>query len=600
MRSPKIEDYAMIGDCETAALVSRDGSIDWLCWPNFVSPACFAALLGTSKNGYWKLAPDTRHTAFARRYRPHTLILESTMETKHGTAVVTDFMPIRGIHSDLVRIARCTAGKVDMKMELCPRFDYGSTVPWIQSETPEGKTSWIAKAGPNLAVLRTDTVLMESAPGTISAKFTLVAGQSRSFTLTYGCSYEDVPAPIDPDRELLETDRFWTEWAARSNYHGPHRDAVERSLITLKALTYRPSGGIVAAPTTSLPERIGGALNWDYRYCWIRDATLTVSALLEAGYTEEVIAWKRWLIRAVGRDTSQVQIMYGIGGERHLADWEINGLEGYEHSKPVRVGNAAQKQIQQDIYGEIAAAFFHARQAGIECEPEELELQRALTDRLARIWKEPGSGIWEERDKPRRFTYSAVMSWLALDRAVESIERHKMQGPLEKWKRLRDTVRADILRHGFNARRGSFVAHYGSSRLDASVLRLPLVGFLPADDPRMLGTVRAIEKELFKHGLLLRNIPKNSKGKQGAFLACSFWLVEIYAMCGRIEDAHTLFERLLDLANDVGLLSEECDPKTKQLVGNFPQAFSHVALVQAAMKLVPWNSSETHRVRDDA
>ncbi len=586
MPSRKIEDYAIIGDCETAALVSINGSIDWLCWPNFASPACFAALLGSPNNGHWTLAPDHRPVTFTRRYRPHTLILETTMQTNHGTVVVTDFMPIRGRHSDLVRIARCTAGKVNMRMELCPRFDYGSTVPWIkQAETREGKTSWIAKAGPDLTVLRTDAGLKESTPGTLTANFTLSAGESQTLSLTYGCPFEEVPAAIDIDKELNQTERFWTEWTSRSKYQGPHSDAVERSLITLKALTYLPSGGIVAAPTTSLPERIGGPLNWDYRYCWIRDATLTLSALLEAGYTEEVIAWKQWLIRAVGRDASQVQIMYGIAGERHFADWEVLGLAGYEGSKPVRIGNAAQMQIQQDIYGEIADALFQARRAGVECEPEELELQQSLTEHLAAIWNEPGSGMWEERDKPQRFTYSAVMSWLALDRAVESIETHKMDGPLKKWKRLRDEIRADVLKRGFHTRPNSFVAHYGSRRLDASALRLPLVGFLAADDPRMLGTVKAIEKQLLEDGLLLRNIPESSKSKQGAFLACSFWLVEVYAMSDRIEDARALFERLLTLANDVGLLSEEYDTKAKRLVGNFPQAFSHIALVQAAMRL---------------
>jgi GH15 family glucan-1,4-alpha-glucosidase len=586
MPSRKIEDYAMIGDCETAALVSLNGSIDWLCWPNFASPACFASLLGTPENGHWTLAPVDKRSTFTRQYRPHTLILETAMETKSGTVTVTDFMPIRGRHSDLVRIARCTAGKVEVRMELCPRFDYGSTVPWIKSgQTREGKTFWIAKAGPDLAVLRTDAVLKESARGTLTANFTLAAGESQTFTLTYGSSYEEAPAAIDTDEELNQTECFWTEWASRSKYQGPYSDAVERSLIILKALTYLPSGGIVAAPTTSLPEPIGGSLNWDYRYCWIRDATLTLSALLEAGYTEEVIAWKQWLIRAVGRDASEVQTMYGIAGERHLGDWEVSGLEGYEGSTPVRIGNAAQRQIQQDIYGEIAAALFHARQAGIEYEPEELALQQSLTEHLVRIWKAPGSGMWEERDKPQRFTYSGVLSWLALDRAVKSFEQHKMDGSLKKWKSLRDEIRADILKRGFHTRLNSFVAHYGSKRLDASVLRLPLVGFVAADDPRMLGTVKAIEEQLLEDGLLLRNIPESSKGKQGAFLACSFWLVEVYVLSGRIDEGRALFERLLTLTNDVGLLSEEYDTKAKRLVGNFPQAFSHIALVQAAMRL---------------
>jgi len=387
------------------------------------------------------------------------------------------------------------------------------------------------------------------------------------------------------EESIRVSEQFWTEWAARSRYPGPYTDSVERSLITLKAMTYRPSGGIVAAPTTSLPEQIGGSLNWDYRYCWIRDATLTLSALIEAGYTEEVIAWKQWLLRAVGQDASQVQIMYGIAGERHIADWEIPWLPGYEASSPVRAGNAAQQQTQQDIYGEIAAALFQAREAGIPCDKQELQLQQSLTRHLAGIWRDAGSGMWEERNEPQRFTYSNTMAWVALDRAVKSIEEHGMGGPLEEWKQLRDTVRAEVEQHGFNTHIESFVQHFGSRDLDASVLLLPIVGFLPVDDPRMLCTIKAIEGRLLQDGLLLRNLPKSSKAKQGAFLACSFWLVEVYAMVGRVEEARTLFEGLLRLANDVGLLSEEYDCEARRLVGNFPQAFSHIALVRAAMRL---------------
>ncbi|MEO8726224.1 MAG: glycoside hydrolase family 15 protein [Acidobacteriaceae bacterium] len=394
-----------------------------------------------------------------------------------------------------------------------------------------------------------------------------------------------VPAPIDIARALRETTQFWTDWAARSQYQGPYRGAVERSLITLKAMTYRPSGGIVAAVTTSLPERLGGSLNWDYRFCWIRDATLTLSALLDAGYTEEVIAWKTWLIRAIGPDASQVQIMYDIRGERNLAKTEIEWLPGYQGAAPVRVGNAAHKQTQQDIYGETASALYLAREGGIALEPHELELQGALTEHLAKIWQEPGSGMWEERNHPERFTFSGVMSWLALDRAVKSIEQHGMSGPLEAWKKLRDVVRADVLEHGFNASLDSFVRHYGSTRLDASALLLPIFGFLPADDARMRGTLPAVERELLRDGLLLRNLPLSSKAKQGAFLACSFWLVEIYTMLGRIDDATRLFEKLLSLANDVGLLSEEDDTKAGRLTGNLPQAFSHIALVHAAVRV---------------
>ncbi len=582
----KIEDYGMIGDCETAALVSRDGSVDWLCWPDFSSPACFAALLGSPSNGRWQLAPQDKHTVFTRRYRPRTLILETTMETPVGSVLVTDFMPIRGRQSDLVRIVHCTAGVIKMHTELCLRFDYGSTIPWIHFEaSARGESAWVATAGPNLTVLPTASLVKESERGILSAEFTMTAGEIQTFVLTYGCSYEALPDPIDVDQALQQTDHFWTTWVSRNKYQGPYSAAVERSLITLKAMTYRPSGGIVAAPTMSLPERIGGPLNWDYRYCWIRDATFTLSALIECGYSEEVIAWKQWLLRAIGRGVSQVQIMYGIGGERHIADWELPWLPGYENSAPVRVGNAAQHQNQQDIFGEIAVALAHARSAGVPCRQEELELQQELTEYLVKTWRQPGSGMWESRDEPQRYTYSSVMSWVALDRAVESIDHHGMAGPLAEWKDLRDKIHADVCKHGFDTHLDSFVQHYGSKALDASELLLLVVGFLPANDPRALGTVKAIEQALLKDGFLLRNLPKSKKAQQGAFLACSFWLVENYVLIGRIEDARNLFERVLAVSNDVGLLSEEYDTKAKRLTGNFPQAFSHIALVRAAMRL---------------
>ncbi len=583
---PKIEDYAMIGDCETAALVSREGSVDWLCWPDFSSPACFAALLGAPKHGRWQLAPDDTHATFTRRYRPRTLILETTMETPAGSVSITDFMPIRGHRSDLVRIVHCTAGVVKMRLELCLRFDYGSTIPWIDFEpATQGHSAWVAKAGPNLTVLRTSSLVKKSDLSTLSAAFSMSAGETQTFVLTYGCSYEALPDPIDVDRALQETDHFWTDWVSRNKYQGPYSAAVERSLITLKAMTYRPSGGIVAAPTTSLPERIGGPLNWDYRYCWIRDATFTLSALIECGFTEEVIAWKQWLLRAIGRNTSQVQIMYGIGGERHIADWEVPWLPGYEDSAPVRIGNAAQHQSQQDIFGEIAAALAHARDVGVPCRQEELELQQELTAYMAKTWRQPGSGMWESRDEPQRYTYSVVMAWLALDRAVDSIERHGMDGPLAEWKKLRDKIHVDVCKHGFDTHLDSFVQYYGSKALDASELLLLTVGFLPPDDPRALGTIKAIEEALLQDGFLLRNLPKTRKGKQGAFLACSFWLVECYALTGRKEEARNLFEQVVAVSNDVGLLSEEYDTKAQRLTGNFPQAFSHIALVRAAMRL---------------
>lgn len=586
MQSNKIEDYALIGDCETAALIHRNGSVDWLCWPDFSSPACFAALLGSRGNGYWQIAPSDPQVTFTRRYRPQTLILETTMKTPHGSVLVTDFMPIRGRHSDLVRIVQCSAGTVNVRFELCPRFDYGTTIPWIHFEAAtRGESAWVSKAGPNLTVLRTASLVEESEPGILAAEFTMHAGEVQTFVLTYGCSYEALPNPIEVDVALQQTEHFWTNWLVHNKYQGPYRAAVERSLITLKAMTYRPSGGIVAAPTTSLPERIGGPLNWDYRYCWIRDATLTVSAFIECGFTEEVIAWKQWLLRAVGRSMSQVQIMYGIGGERHIPDWEVPWLSGYEGSAPVRVGNDAQQQTQQDIYGEIAGALHHARKAGVPCEQEELQLQQGLTEHLAKIWQEPGSGMWESRGKPRRYTYSAAMAWLALERGVTSIERDGMDGPLSEWKALRDEIHADVCKHGFDEHVDSFVQYYGSKSLDASVLLLALTGFLPATDPRMLATVKAIEQGLVEDGFVLRNIPATPKAKQGAFLACSFWLVECFTLIGRTDEARILFERVLAVANDVGLLSEEYDTEAKRLTGNFPQAFSHIALIRAAICL---------------
>ena len=585
MPDKRIDDYALISDCETAALVSRDGSIDWLCWPNFSSPACFAKLLGDAENGHWSLAPDDQRTSFTRRYRPHTMLLETTMKTRKGTVVVTDFMPNRGKHSDLIRRVTCVEGKVRMRTELCPRFDYGSTIPLVKM-VGEGKDEgWTAKAGPDMVVLRTEVALSESTPGTLTGAFALKSGESRTFVLTYGRSYEPVPEPVDAELEIERSERFWSDWAACSKYQGPHADLVERSLLTLKALTFRPSGGIVAAPTTSLPERVGGSLNWDYRYCWIRDASLTLSALIEAGYTDEVTQWKQWLIRAIGRDAAQVQIMYGIGGERRIDHWEVPWLAGYNNSKPVRVGNLAVEQKQQDIYGEIAAALFHAREAGVPCDQEELELQQALTEYLATIWKEPGSGMWEEREKQQLFTYSMVMGWVAIDRAVGSIERHGMEGPARKWKKLREQIHAEICKRGFHKGLNSFVQYFGSKQVDASLLWLPILGFLPANDPRIVGTVQAIEQQLFRDGLLLRNIPKTKKGKQGAFLACSFWLVEVYVLQGRVAEARALFERVIVLTNDVGLLAEEYDTKGKQLVGNFPQALSHIALIRAAFRV---------------
>ena len=582
MNSPKIEDYALIGDCETAALVGRNGSLDWLCWPEFSSPACFAALLGTPENGRWQIAPKSSRMKVTRRYRPHTLILETQFETSSGVVELIDLMPLLGKNSDVIRIVRGREGKVQMRMELLLRFEYGRMVPW-QEKIEDG--AWTSSAGPNMATLQTSEKVQEGEKGLLSADFTVKAGESVAFALTYSRSYEQPPAPIDYEKALAETEDFWAKWCLQSSYQGTWSNAVERSLITLKALTYRPSGGIVAAPTTSLPERIGGPLNWDYRYCWLRDASLTLAAMTDAGFHEDAIHWKQWLLRAVGRDASQVQIMYGLSGERQIVEWEADWLPGYQKSSPVLIGNAAVKQTQQGIYGEIAHALFHAREAGIPCDKRELTLQQGLTEYIAEVWRKPGSGMWEERTEPHHFTTSRMMVWVALDRAVHSIERHGMDGPLKKWKKLRDRVHADVCRYGFHKRLNSFVQHYGSKRLDASLLLLPIFGFLPATDPRILGTIHAIEKHLITDGVVLRNIPQTSKAKQGAFLACNFWLVENLTMIGRHDDARKLFERLLTLANDVGLLSEEYGFREKRLLGNFPQAFSHIALVNAALRL---------------
>ncbi|MGH9395232.1 MAG: glycoside hydrolase family 15 protein [Terriglobia bacterium] len=581
MKNPKIEDYALIGDCETAALVGRNGSLDWLCWPTFSSPACFAALLGTLANGRWLIAPKASRTTITRRYRAHTLILETQFETSSGVVEIIDLMPIREKNSHVIRIVRGRQGKVPMRMEFLLRFEYGRTVPWLK----KADDAWIATGGASMAILRTSERVEEGEDGLLSTDFTVKSGESVAFVLTYGRSYEQPPAPIEHEKALKETEAFWTKWCSQSRYQGPWINAVERSLITLKALTYGPSGGIAAAPTTSLPERIGGPLNWDYHYCWLRDASLALAAMIDAGFHEDVIHWKQWLIRAVGRDASQVQIMYGLAGERQILEWEADWLPGYQQSSPVRVGNMAVKQTQQGIYGEIAHALFHARESGIPCEERELTLQQNLTEYLAKVWQQPGSGMWEERSEPHHFTCSRVMAWVALDRAVQSIECHGMDGPLRKWKKLRDHIHADVCRHGFHKRLNTFVERYGSKRLDASLLLLPIFGFLPASDPRILGTIHAIEKHLLADGIVLRNIPETREAKQGAFLACSFWLVENLSMIGRNDDARMLFEKLLTLANDVGLLAEEYGVREKRLLGNFPQAFSHIALVNAALRL---------------
>jgi GH15 family glucan-1,4-alpha-glucosidase len=586
----RIEDYALIGDCETAALVSNKGSIDWLCWPTFASPACMAALLGNGENGHWCIAPKTEARS-TRQYRDSTLIVETTFENDEGSVLLIDFMPIRGKYSDLVRIVRGIRGKVTMCMELVLRFDYGRSVPWVK-RLEDG--SLRAISGPDMVVLRTDAPLRGENLKTIS-EFAVAKGESVSFILTYAPSYGPLPKPIEPEHELKLTTKFWTDWSSKvtseksaKRYTGDYTEAVRRSLITLKALTYAPTGGLVAAPTTSLPESIGGRRNWDYRFCWLRDATFTLLALMNAGYYEEAGEWRDWLLRAAAGSPDQVQIMYGIRGERHLLEWEVDWLDGYEGSKPVRVGNAASGQLQLDVYGEVADALLHAEMAGLPSRKTDLDLQDCLTQHLEKIWQQPDEGIWEVRSGPKQFTYSKVMAWVAFDRAIKYAERCGRNGHLKRWRAVRETIHREVCEKGFDTQLHSFTQTYGSKRLDASLLLMPLVGFLPVDDSRVRGTIEAIEKNLIRDGLVQRydtdELDDGVSGKEGSFIACSFWLVSALNLCGRRKDARELFERLLSLRNDVGLLSEEYDTRQKRQVGNFPQALSHIALVNSALE----------------
>ena len=579
-----IEDYALIGDLETAALVNKDGSIDWLCWPSFSSAACFAALLGTKENGYWKIAPSEDGYSSSRRYRDHTLILETTFEQTGGAIRLVDFMPPRGRHSDVVRIVECLRGDVSMRMELALRFDYGRTVPWVTG-TKDGVR---AIAGPNLAILHTSVPVHGENLKTV-AEFTLHRGERAWFTLTYGASFETDPAPIDYRRALNASARIWRTWTGRLQYKGKYREAVERSLITLKALTFRPSGGIVAAPTTSLPESIGGTRNWDYRYCWLRDTTFTLLALMNAGYYDEASAWQDWLLRALAGSPDQVQIMYGLNGEQILLEWEVDWLQGYENSRPVRVGNAASQQVQLDIFGEMLDSFFHAQRGMSRHSENDFRVLVLLLEHLESIWRNPDHGIWEVRGEPRHFTYSKMMAWVAFDRAVLLAEQLHYNAPIERWKAIRDTIHKEVCEKGFNKKKKCFVQAYGSDQLDAALLLMPAVGFLPGSDRRVKATVRAIERELMPHGLVERYDTRKAHDGlppgEGVFLACSFWMVSCLKMVGRRRDARKLFEKLLSLRNDLGLLSEEFDVTRNRMVGNFPQAFSHIALVSAAFFL---------------
>ena len=573
----EIENYALIGDCETTALVGKNGSIDWLCWPDFSSPSCFAALIGTEQNGRWLLAPKNSCKKITRRYREHTLILETRFETAKGILLVTDFMPVRETHSDLVRIARCLVGSVKVQMELCIRFDYGRTIPWTGARE---RNTWAAAAGPGVAYLRTNE-LIETMGDIATTEFTLNQGQHRSFVLTHVGAQELPPRRINVQKALNQTERFWRQWCSSNTYEGPWQDAVERSLITLKALTYRPTGGIVAAPTTSLPEYFGKDRNWDYRYCWLRDAAFTLESLLSVGYHEEARSWQNWLLQAVGSDARCLQIMYGMRGERHLPECELPWLQGFRGSRPVRMGNGASEQMQLDVYGEVADAIVSMKRAGLHLDERLLHLQTELTDCVASLCHLPASGLWEQRDQKKHYTYSKAMAWLALHHGVESTKGKKAL----EWKAIRDRLHLQICRRGFNRELGSFVQSFDSTVLDASVLLLPIFGFLPFNDDRVRGTMEVIQKKLSKDGFIYRLSPNSRKDRESAFIACSFWMVQNLAGTGHLRDSERLFEKLIALRNDVGLLSEEYDPTHGRFMGNFPQALSHIALVNAARML---------------
>jgi GH15 family glucan-1,4-alpha-glucosidase len=588
--SKPLEDYGLIGNMLSAALVSRDGSIDWLCLPHFNSAACFAALLGAPEHGCWHLRPACTHYQSTRRYTPGTAVLETRFETATGSVTLFDFMPLSDDEEriDVVRIVRGEHGQVDMNMDLILRFNYGQSVPWVRRRD----YGLSAIAGPDAVELHTRVPLTGKDMKTVS-HFTVREGEIVPFTLSYHPSHK-VPHFV-PDRmeSLSRTVTWWQEWSknCRTSAHSPHwNDAIVRSLITLKLLTFHPTGGIVAAPTMSLPEHLGGKRNWDYRYCWLRDSALTLYALLNAGYRSEAAAWRQWLMRTVAGHPDQLQIMYGIFGERSLPELEISWLPGYENSQPVRVGNAASTQMQLDIYGELIETLHTARHANLAPLEQAWRLQRVFLTPLEKKWNQADHGIWEVRGPPRFFTHSRLMCWVAFDRALKSTLHFHLKGPVERWRRLRETIRADICTHGFNAEMNSFVQFYGGNALDASLLLMPQLGFLPITDPRITGTISAIEQQLMPEGLVMRYLPHEvDDGLQendGAFLACSFWLADAYIMQGRLQEAATLFDHLLSLRNDLGLLAEEYDPIHKRLVGNFPQGFSHISLVNTGYNLL--------------
>jgi GH15 family glucan-1,4-alpha-glucosidase len=583
----KIEDYAFLSDTQTGALVSRDGCVDWLCLPRFDSGACFASLVGKAENGHWRFFPREKVERIRRRYRGDTLILETEIETASGAVRLIDFMPPRGRNPDLIRIVEGVRGEVALEMELIIRFDYGHIVPWVRQE--HGGLEAIA--GPDGLILRTPVDTRGKNLTTV-AQFNVKQGERIPFVLTWFASHEEPPKPVTADHALRDTEEFWTRWSSCCHRKTPWDEALVRSLVVLKGLTYAPTGGLVAAATTSLPEGIGGVRNWDYRYCWLRDATFTLIAFMNAGYKQEAAQWREWLLRAIAGEPSQMQIMYGVHGERRLEEFEVPWLDGYENSKPVRIGNAASRQFQIDVYGEVLAAMHRAQLEGIQNDESDWALQQGLTKFLESNWHNPDYGIWEVRGEPRHFTHSKMMAWLAFDRAIKLAQACNCGADedISRWRKVREQIHREVCERGYDSTKKSFTQHYGSDALDASLLMMPLISFLPATDPRVVGTVDAIQRELVQDGFVLRYRPQEEKvdglpGSEGVFIPCSYWLADCLYLIGRKKEARELFERLLDVQNDLGLLSEEYSPALKRQLGNFPQAFSHVSLVNAALLL---------------
>ncbi|PWU09284.1 MAG: glucoamylase [Verrucomicrobia bacterium] len=598
-----IEDYGFLSDTETAALVSRDGSMDWLCMPRFDAPACFAKLIGTSDNGFWKIAPQNPPISIRRSYRRDTLVLDTEFETGDGCVRLTDFMPPRNENPCVVRIVQGVRGTVEMEMRLVIRFLYGKIIPWVRRY----QQGIVAVAGLDALTLRSDVQTHGEQQSTV-ARFVVSAGESQSFVLTSYLSYKTPPQAPQSEAALRKTEKFWKRWAAQMRPAIYENQPIRRSLLTLKGLTFAPSGGIVAAATTSLPECLGGERNWDYRFCWLRDATFTLYSLLSAGYTDEATAWCNWLLRAIAGDPAQMQTLYGPAGERLLHEYELSFLSGFEHSQPVRVGNAASEQFQLDVYGEVIDMLYHARQRGLRSDSDVWQLQRHLIQFVVKHWNDPDEGIWEVRGERRHFTHSKVMAWVALDRAIKTCEKHRTKGETKLWRSVRKEIHSEICARSFNKKRDAFTQSFESERLDASTLLIPLVGFLPPNDPRVLSTIKAIEKELMFNGFVMRYDPEKSaavdglRPGEGAFLPCSFWLVDCLHLSGRHEEALELFQRLLSIRNDLGLLSEEYDTTQGRLIGNFPQAFSHVALINSATNLIsaagPAMERGVHNCRD--